>query len=222
MTQAVLSRAPGRLGILLVAGHQATALLFIDVSAALGILFARVTAAQVTSNGEVVDLGTIVLDDTAVQVASVYPADGATDVLPTRSIRLTFSDPILSTTGITLWNGAQQHVVAWAPAADGLSATSIGTLPEGADLTVLVTTALTDVFLRHPSQSFSSHFRTADLSPPHVTAISPTNYQTQVPVTTPIVITFNEVIGDATNCYILNVLRPSGRLPGSCRSPHFD
>ncbi|HYL05139.1 MAG TPA: Ig-like domain-containing protein, partial [Thermoanaerobaculia bacterium] len=49
---------------------------------------------NVAGNGQVIDLGTLVLDATDLQVLTIVPADGATNVPLTQTIAVTFNKPI--------------------------------------------------------------------------------------------------------------------------------
>ena len=172
----------------------------------------RALGRSVDANLEIVDLGTLTLDDTPVAVLSIEPVDGAAGIQPNRIVRLTFSDPLASTTGISIKTAAGGWVSA-SPvlSADGLVVTFAGTLPQSADLTVSVTTALTDIYGRHPAQAFSSHFRTADLSPPVVSAIAPSHLTIQVAPSASVQVTFNEPITAA----VITLTGPAGAIAGT-------
>ena len=58
----------------------------------------------VTANGQVIDLGTLVLDATDLQVLSITPVDGSTNVSLTQAVAVTFNKPL--DRNRTLANGA--------------------------------------------------------------------------------------------------------------------
>ena len=97
---------------------------------------------------------------------------------------------------------------------DGLTVTIAGTMPESTELMLAVTTELTDVFGRHPAQTFTSRFRTADVSPPFVTAVVPANNAVQVsPSARTFTVTFSEAIRP-DGLALLEVIGPLGILAG--------
>ncbi|HET8775704.1 MAG TPA: carboxypeptidase regulatory-like domain-containing protein [Thermoanaerobaculia bacterium] len=162
-----------------------------------------------TDNGQILDVQTLVLDDTPVSVVSIDPADGATGVATDKLITIAFSDALVSTGGISLKNGASNVGFSAALGADAKSVTLSGTWPDSAELTVTVG-SVTDVFGRHPAQTFSSRFRTVDLSPPAVASIVPAHNAIQVAGTATITVTFTEPLADATNIASLIALRKNG------------
>lgn len=175
----------------------------------------RVTGRAIDANLEIEDLGAVTLDNTPVAVVSIDPVDGAAGILPAQDVRLTFTDPIATTTGITIKTAAGV-AAGGIPiiASDGLSVTFGGSLPQSSDLTVSVTTALTDVFGRHPAQEFTSHFRTADLSPPTV-SLAPSHLSIQVAPSAVVQATFNEPIADTNLQSIVTLTGPSGAVAGT-------
>src|SRR4029453_2217556 len=54
---------------------------------------------------DVLDFGTIVLDDSPVAVAAVDPPEGATGVDPAQVVRVTFTDPLASAAGVQVRSG---------------------------------------------------------------------------------------------------------------------
>lgn len=157
------------------------------------------------TNGEILDVQTLVLDDTPVAVTSVDPANGTIGVATNKVITITFSDAIVSTSGISLKNGATNIGFSAALAGDAKSVTLTGTWPDSAELTVIVG-SVTDIFGRHPSQTFTSTFRTVDLSPPAVATIVPANNAIQVAGNAAVTVTFTEPLADATNVAALIAL----------------
>ncbi|MEA2464338.1 MAG: large repetitive protein, partial [Acidobacteriota bacterium] len=153
------------------------------------------TPEQVLSdNGQVIDVQTLVLDDTPVAVVSVDPADGTIGVATNQPIVLAFSDALASASGIALKDGTANVGFGAALSADAKSVTLTGTWPDAKELTIVVSTAATDIFGRHPLTAFTSTFRTVDLSPPHVAAIVPANGAFQVDPSATITITYDEAL----------------------------
>jgi protocatechuate 3,4-dioxygenase beta subunit len=186
----------------------------------LGVLKVRVTdpltagiamtpEQTLSDNGQVLDVQTLVLDDTPVAVVSIHPANGATGVATNQVITITFSDALVSTGGISLKSGAAGVGFTTALSADAKSVTLTGTWPDSAELTVSAGN-VTDVFGRHPAQAFTSTFRTVDLSPPAVTTIIPANNAIQVASNATIAVTFSEPLADATDIAALITLAKSG------------
>jgi len=164
------------------------------------------------NNGDTVEIPTMVLDDKPLTVLSVTPADGTTGVAINASIVLTFSNSLQSAAGISVLNGANAIGLSASLSADGKTVTLTGTWPDSKELTVLVSTATTDIFGRHPLASFSTKFRTIDLTPPGVAAIAPNNDAVQQPATTAVAVTFNEPLGAATNLSTLIVITGANNI----------
>jgi hypothetical protein len=152
-----------------------------------------------------------------VAIVAVDPPDQATGVLPTRNVRVTLTDPISSTSGLSIKTAAGQTVggLFATIASDGLSVTFTGTMPQLADLTVSMTTAFTDIFGRHPVQAFTSHFRTADVSPPAVSAIAPANTATQIAPSGVVQITFTEAISGDNIASVVTVKQSGVAVAGT-------
>jgi alpha-tubulin suppressor-like RCC1 family protein len=177
--------------------------------------YARLLGLTLAQNGEDRDAGVIVLDDTLPAVLSVDPLDGATGVPPTqRPITITFSDPLASTTGVNLKEGTNNLSPFRELSSDGRVVTLTGAWPDGATITVEVTTAVTDVFGRHPAATFTSHFATVDTTKPTVT-VTPVDDAIQVPSTTAIVATFSEPIVNTSLDGLIVVKRLGIVVPGT-------
>jgi hypothetical protein len=157
---------------------------------------------------DVVDFGTIVLDDTPVTVVAVDPPDGATGVEPGQVVRVTFSDPLASAAGVQVRSGTQVLPASASLSLDGLTMTLRGPWPDSRELTVVATTSVRDIHGRAPVQELTSRFRTSDLSPPQVASITPAFGAIQVPLDAPVVVTFNEPVGEATS--LTNVVIVTG------------
>ncbi len=171
---------------------------------------------SITTNGETLDLGTIVLDDQPVTVVSVAPADGAIGVSLTQPIVVTFSDPLLNAFGISVKKGATSIGASPALSTDKKVVTLTGTWPDSAEITVHVSTSVTDVFGRHPPAAVSSSFHTIDTSGPKVASVAPAAGTIQVAANATITVTYDEPLS-ATNDpnAIVELQLGSNPVPGS-------
>ncbi len=169
-----------------------------------------------SSNGEIRDLGDIVLDDTPVEAVAFEPADGSLGVSVNQPIRVTFSDRLKSAQGISVSNGSQSLGASSSLAADGLSVTLTGTWTDSSEITVTATTAVTDIYGRHPHSERSARFRTVDLSPPRVTSVAPPDQAIEVPADAFVDVTFSEELGGGTDFSTLVIVASAdGAVLGS-------
>src|SRR5262249_53330224 len=84
------------------------------------------------------------------------------------------------------------------------------------ELTIVASTAVTDVFSRHPVQTATSRFRTVDLSPPHVVTVDPADGAIQVASGSAVTVTFDEALGDATDfASLVELAGPAGTVAGA-------
>ena len=179
-----------------------------------GVALAR--GLELTANGETVDLGTVVLDDTPVEVVSVAPEDGAVGVPVDTPVMVTFSDPLASPAGVAVLHGGAALPLEATLSADGLEVTLTGTLPDTAELTVVAGAGVSDVFGRSLAETFTSHFRTLDLAPPAVVATVPQDGALEVDPATAIAVTFDEALDPATDLgALIGVSGPAGAVAGS-------
>ena len=164
------------------------------------------------ANGQTVDLGNLVLDDSLVQVVSVDPADGAVGVSVTQPLRLTFSDPLGSAFGFRVMRGSQGVGTGFGAtlSPDARTVTLTGLWPDSSELTIQADTTVTDIYGRHPAQTFTGHFTTQDLTPPGVTAVVPANGAIQTPSSATLTVTFSEPLSAATNLTTLVQLIQEG------------
>ncbi len=165
-----------------------------------------ISALTLTFNGQILPTDTIVLDDSAIAVVSIDPADGAVNVPVSAPIQIVFSDAVSSYAGLSVTkNGA---VISATPSLsdDKKTLTLTGDWGSESDIVVTVPTTISDLFGRHPSQPFTSHFRTQDLVPPHVTTIAPTDDGFEVAVSSALTITFDEPLGATTDVQALVTL----------------
>ncbi len=169
-------------------------------------------------NGEVLDVGTIVLDDSPVAVVSVDPPDGAVAVPVGTKVRLTFSDPLASVYGVWAQKASGGGIAfQTALSADGLTATldagQWGGWPDSQDILITASTDTTDIYGRRLAQAFAAHFRTLDLSPPAVQSIVPANGAIQVAPDATVTVTFKEDLDPDQD--VSEVVAISGGVSGS-------
>ncbi len=181
------------------------------VTAALGF----VPGVNLASDDEVLDLHDIVLNDRVLALLSADPADGTQQVAVDHPLVLTFTNPLQGPGGVDLGPiGANPAL-----SADGLTLTITpwgGRWPDTADIVYTVTTAVTDVFGRHPLQSQTGHFRTVDLTPPSVASTNPARWAQQVSPNARITIAFGEDLLPTQDVgSIITVSGPTGPISGS-------
>ena len=126
----------------------------------------------------------------AVAVSSVDPPDGSIGIAIDRPVHVVFTDPLASTSGISVKKGVFTVSTAATLSVDRLTVTLTpsGAWPDSSALDLVASTSVTDVFGRHLQQAFTSGFTTVDLSPPAVTAVSPANLAIQVPLSANVVV----------------------------------
>ena len=156
------------------------------------------SSGSIDTNGQVLDLGTIVLDDQPLTVVSVTPAPGTIGVSLTQPISVTFSNQLASAFGISVRKGTSTIGASAALSTDKKTVTLTGTWPDSSELTVNVSTSVTDVFGRHPLQVVTSTFHTIDTSGPKVASVVPIGGAIQVAANAEITVTFDEPL-HATN-----------------------
>ncbi|MDX6694607.1 MAG: large repetitive protein [Blastocatellia bacterium] len=167
---------------------------------------ARSGSAALATNGQTIDVGSMLLDSTPISVVSVEPANGSA-LLPASGtlVKVTFSEPAESGTVNTGTVQLQQVSAGTVGAsvslsADGLTATLTPTnrLAETATFKVVVSGVEDRAGLRL-ANTFNSTFTTADETAPTVISIAPANSATEIPVDASIVVNFSEPIDRSSN-----------------------
>ncbi len=156
-------------------------------------------AGVASTNGEVVDLGDIVIDDEPISVVSVSPNDGAAEIPSGQSVQILFSDALLSYQTVRVMDGTANVTGNRQVSADKRSLTLAppgGKWPNPRELTIVVDTAVADEFGRHPVQTFTSRFHTADETGPRVVSMDPPTGAVNVANTVAPVITFDEPLAN--------------------------
>jgi hypothetical protein len=174
-----------------------------------------VQAQNVAQNGQVVDVGDVVLDDTPVEAVAFDPAAGSLNVAVDRPITVVFSDRLASAQGLTVSDGSSILPASAVLSPDGYGIALHGTWTDSQDITVTATTTITDVFGRHPTAPRSATFHTVDLSPPRVATVTPADGAIEVSGTTSVDVSFSETLGGATDLTTLVIVSGSGgSVPG--------
>jgi hypothetical protein len=172
----------------------------------------------VVPEGGTLTLDPIQLDDTPIAVESTEPADGAQGLALDAPVRLVFSDPLDPATvrQWTIYVKAGTLTRSLAPTLEGEQTVVLlpnGTWPDSTELVVTATTGVADVFGRRLQQTFTSRFRTVDLSPPKVVAVEPSHLAIQVAPAAVVRVTFDEPLASAFDATGLVTLAGTGGLP---------
>lgn len=171
---------------------------------------------SLTTNNQVLNLGTIVLDGNALSVTSTSPTDGATNVPVTQALTATFSEALNNPGGIFVTNNGTNVFLSASLSSDGKTVSLQGTMPDGQPLVLNLTSQVTDVFNRQLATPQQIHFTTLDLTPPTVSTITPAYGSIQVPVTTSVVATFNKALSTSANfANVITVSAGSTVVPGT-------
>jgi hypothetical protein len=179
----------------------------------------RADGLSLAANGATADFGTILLDNTAITVTSVTPADGAANVATNAAVTVTFSEPASAASvnagTVRLLQGASGVGASLALSADrrAVTLTPSARLKDKAAFTVLVTTGVEDPTGHRLPTEFRSTFTTVDETAPFVTAISPATGALQVPVETEIAVTFDEALDRAQNLDAVVAVTTGGATP---------
>ncbi|NOY63798.1 MAG: hypothetical protein GXO97_00115, partial [Nitrospirae bacterium] len=171
---------------------------------------------EITTNGQVIDLGTIVLDDTNPYVVSTLPAENFTDIQPDTQIKITFNeliDPssINSNTFQVLIQGEQlsgtyevsdtEPVVSFIPDVILPDLTRVRVVLKGDKIGFegqVLEHGIKDLEGLGLVGDYVFEFTTADTTAPEVLSISPANGSVEVDTSSVIRIEFSEPIDPAT------------------------
>ena len=177
---------------------------------------ALVQGQSIDTNGELINLGSIVLNDTPMAVVSIDPGDGSTGVPVTQSIKIAFTDPLQSLAGISFTSNGHGIGFSGSLSTDGKLATFTGPLPDSAQIVVTVGTSVSDIFGRHPTQATTATFQTVDLTPPSVVSVVPASGTIQVAVNATITVNFTEPLAATTSLTdLITVTGTGGAVAGS-------
>ncbi len=176
---------------------------------------ALLTERTLVQNGDVIDYGDIVLDDTPVSVVAFDPAPGTQNVAVNQPLRVTFSDPLASAAGVFARTSSGIVGASASLSSDRLTVTLTGTWPDARDVTLVASTSVRDLLGRPLAQEATSTFRTVDLTPPAVTSVTPANLAIQVPASAQPRVTYNEPLAVADYSAALTLTGPAGTIAGS-------
>ena len=171
--------------------------LYFEDAAGVGIGRAHGTLSQ---NGEVLDLGTITLDDKPIFVTAVNPASGAGTVPVNQELRVLFSEPAAPETlnlgNIYLTQGSSRISGVLTPDADnrGITFKPSEPLQSFTLYTLVVKDDVNDLVGRKLALPQSVSFTTIDTIPPVLTAISPANGLVQAAADTVVRLSFSEAL----------------------------
>jgi hypothetical protein len=172
---------------------------------------ARAKNVVLATNGQIVDVGTMLLDSTPISVVSVEPANGTVSA-PTNNtvVTITFSEPAETSTvnsgTVQLQLNNSAIGVTQSLSSDGrvVTLTPLNRLAENSVYKVFVNQVEDRAGIRITS-AFTSTFTTADETAPIVNSTSPTGGATAVSVGTNVVVTFNEPINSSDN--LANIIK---------------
>jgi hypothetical protein len=156
--------------------------------------------ATLTAQGQIADLGNIVLDETPPSVVSITPADGASGVPVTTVIDVRFSEPVSpATVGAPnlLVSGPSGAVAgAWTLSADQTRAFFTPAAPyrDFSPISVKVRTGIRDRVGKPLVAEAVATFVTADSQPPTVTSLSPAASARDVPVAAVVRVAYSKTI----------------------------
>lgn len=184
---------------------------------------AVVPTTTLATNNQTLDLGTLTLDVTPIQVQSVTPTDGTINAPRTSPITIAFSEAALASTvnGLTLrlLKGTTNVSASVALAGDGLSATITPAVPLEVltTYTVVVTTGVTDLVGLALQNEFRSSFTTRDDVPPTVQSLTPANNSRQIAFNSTIQAVLSEALDPNQDfAAVLQFTTDGGQsLPGS-------
>ncbi len=160
-------------------------------------------AGSLTVNGQLFDIGTVVLDDQAIGVTSVDPTAGTVDVPVDRAVTVVFSEPFdlasVNSGTVYLAQGTTKVACGYAIAGDHRSVTLTPNTPlTGFTLyKLVVTTGVKDLVGRPLPTTYVSTFTTVDNVPPAVTSVAPAAGAVQVPLDGVVRLTFSEAVNPA-------------------------
>ncbi|ABQ27183.1 Ig-like domain-containing protein [Geotalea uraniireducens] len=171
---------------------------------------------NIVSNGEVVAVGTIILDDKPITVIAVDPVSGAVDIPVSQAIKILFSEPAnpltVNSSTVYIQQGTSRITGSLVLDQDNKGVTFTPSAPlTGFTLyTVVVTTGIQDRVERPLPQTFTSTFSTVDNTPPSVKSVSPSNGTIEVATDGVVRVTFSETI-DPANVSGIKLLQ--GNIP---------
>ena len=156
--------------------------------------------ATLVAQGQVVNIGTLTLDEAAPQVVSVTPSDGQINVPVTQVIEVLFSEPVAPT---SITPSTVQVTSAHGPVAGSLSLDTSGARARFSPSTayrdferisVKVTTGVEDLVGKPLAHEVVSSFVTADSTPPSTLSFSPASGARDVALNTVVRVVYSEAV----------------------------
>lgn len=155
---------------------------------------------SLTSNGEVVDLGTLVLDDEDPFVETLLPEPNSRDLPLATAVTVTFNEPLDTSRYSSGWfsfrklsGSSVAFGVSWSNGDRTLTLTPNSPLSSYTGYQLRVEDAV-DLSGRHLFERVRTVFHTVDVVAPTVIRVSPRDGEKQVPVSGQIRITFSEPV----------------------------
>lgn len=160
-------------------------------------------------NGQVIDFGSIVLDNAPIRIVDVQPVDGAVNVNVGAPLSVTFDEPAdpqtINSTTVRLFEGNTALGLARTLSTDGkgLTIAPAQVLKGSTRYTLLITTGVQDL-ARHPLPAeVRTTFVTLDNVPPTVSSISPADTSIQIDPSAAVRVTFSEPVDPGSVSLIL-------------------
>jgi hypothetical protein len=158
------------------------------------------SGATLSSQGELLDLGDIVLDEANPRVVAITPTDGSQNIPVTQTITIDFSEPVKANTvnnsTILVTSGATQIAGSFGLDTSGTRAIFTPTLPlpSFGQVTVKVKIGVTDLVGKPLSAESVASFTTRDIIPPAIVSLSPAPDATNVALESVVRVTFGEPV----------------------------
>lgn len=161
-------------------------------------------AGSLATNGDAIDVGTLVLDDYDPYVETLTPATGSRDVPLASAVVVTFNEPLDPARYTSSWfrfrklsGGSVSYSATWADGDRTVILTPSGGLASFKGYEVTVQDAV-DLSGRHLFERVRTVFYTVDVVPPTVVRVDPRDGEKQVPVDANIRVTFSEPLDPAS------------------------
>ncbi|MFI4944119.1 MAG: Ig-like domain-containing protein, partial [Burkholderiales bacterium] len=185
---------------------------------------ARVTGLGVSAGGTL-QTGVIGLLETPLAVVSVTPPDGATGLPVSQAIQVMFNAPLAHAGGMAVRAGGQGvgFGVALSTDAHKVTVAPAGAWPDSVEVTVEAGPWVTDVYGRRLAAPQQTRFRTVDLSPPRVIAVTPADRSIQVDLATSVSVRFDEPLDTAGDLSpLVSLASGQGSVAGTVTAPTAD
>ncbi|HEV8630061.1 MAG TPA: Ig-like domain-containing protein, partial [Thermoanaerobaculia bacterium] len=165
----------------------------------------RRVVGSLTANGQVVDLGLLVLDDRDPYVVSFQPETGSRDLTVGTVVTIHFSEPLDRTRFNGSWiafrklaGGGVGWNATWADGDSTLVLTPTSPLASFTGYEVIAGTSVVDVAGRAMGDPVRTVFYTRDVVPPAVVDVLPRDGQSAVPLDANLLVTFSEPVDFAS------------------------